>query len=96
MVDTKKMPEKKFRAGGVTATIWSNELTGKNGKPFKVNNTNIAKSYKDKDGQWKETDSFQLQDLPKVALIAQKAFEYLVMGKGKDEEEESNQPVTQT
>ena len=45
---------------------------------------NLRIEYKDKDGEFKHTDSFRDNDLPKLVLVAQRAYEYLTM---KEEEE---------
>lgn len=74
----KKMPEKKFRAGGVTATVWKNTRK-KDGEEFDVFNVDITRSYLDKDENWQTTSSFQLNDLPKVAMLAEKAFEFVLL-----------------
>ena len=72
-------PVKKFTAGAVQASVWKSH--GKNDKEtFSVS---IDKRYKDKDGEWKESKSLKTADLPKAALVLNKAFEYLVLKKDK-------------
>ncbi len=73
----KKQPEKKFRAGGITATIWQNNVA-KDGKETSFNTVNLERSYKDKEGNWQSTNSFRASDLPKLTLVAQKAYEYVI------------------
>ena len=65
-------PEKKFRAGSVTATIWSNK--GKNGDYVSVK---LSRAYMDKEKNWKESNSFRETDLPKAELVLGKAYEYI-------------------
>jgi hypothetical protein len=61
-------PTKVFRAGGISATIWENQV--KIGDIEKtVYKTVIDKSYKDKDGNWQKCGSFDENDLPKVKLV---------------------------
>lgn len=79
---TNKQPMTTFRAGGVKATVWENEIKTKDGKTIDVYSVNIDRSYKDGD-EWKTTSSFKLNDLPKVQLVAAKAYEYLAL-KAKD------------
>ncbi|RME31919.1 hypothetical protein D6789_01170 [Candidatus Woesearchaeota archaeon] len=69
-------PLKKFRAGAVSATIWTN--TSKEGGEY--NTVSFERGYKDKDGTWKTTSSLRLNDLPKAALVLTKAYEYLALG----------------
>ena len=72
-------PEKKFRAGGITATVWKN--TGKkDGKEFEFHTISVERNYKDGD-DWKTTNSMRVGDLPKLALVANKAFSYLMIAK---------------
>lgn len=73
-------PVQKFRAGSVTATVWKNEQT-KDGKTFDYFTVAIERSYQDKDKVWQKTSSMRVTDLPKVTLVAEKAYEYLVMAK---------------
>jgi hypothetical protein len=75
----KKRPEKKFRSGAVSATIWSNE--GKNDKGESVNYSTIsfARNYLDKDGSWQTTNSLRAADLPKAILVLSKAYEHLAL-----------------
>jgi len=68
---------KKFSTGAVSATVWDNE-TVKDGETVKFNTISIDRRYKDGE-EWKSTSSFRIQDLPKMALVANKAFEYLAL-----------------
>lgn len=80
-------PEKKFRVSPVSATIWQNQGTNKNGEPVSFRTISIERNYKDKNDQWQSTNSFRLSDLPKVALVANKAYEYLVVSEEGDDKE---------
>lgn len=71
-------PEKKFRAGPISATIWKNH-SQKEGKDIEYHTISIGRSYKDKDGNWKNTASLRVMDLPKANLVLNKAFEHLVI-----------------
>ena len=73
--NTGNKPEKKFRAGGIVATIWKNVI--KDGdREFEVRSVNLERSYKDKDGEWKNTTSMRSADLPRAILVMQKAYEF--------------------
>jgi len=80
-------PEKKFRAGAVTATIWANEGKGKNGEKTIYKTISIERIYKDKEDKWQSTNSLRLNDLPKANLVINKAYEYLLLKENSDEEE---------
>lgn len=77
-------PEKKIRAGPISATIWKNNLNSKDGQSFEVRSVSIERGYKDKDGIWKNTSSLRLNDLPRARLVLEEAYRYLVL-KGEQE-----------
>lgn len=68
-------PEKKFKAGAISATIWNNEPQA--GTTFKT--ISIERVYKDKTDAWKSTNSLRISDIPKARLVLNKAYEYLAM-----------------
>lgn len=72
-------PEKKFKAGGISATVWLNKSQTKNGQAMQYKTVVIERSYKDNNNEWKNTKSFRVNDLPKVALLINKAYEYLIV-----------------
>ncbi len=81
MSETKNQPIKKFRAGAISATIWKNNGTSKEGTPVEFKSVTFERSYMDKkSGEWKKTSNLKVQDLPKAAAVLTKAYEYLVMG----------------
>jgi len=67
--------EKKFSCGPISASIWSKTKTVE-GKKVKFNSIKINKAYKDGE-DWKHTNSFNIEDLPKVALVANEAYKYI-------------------
>ena len=68
-------PEKKFNCGSISASIWANTKTV-NGETVDFHSVTINKAYKEGD-EWKYTDSFNIEDLPKVALVANEAYKYI-------------------
>lgn len=74
----KNLPEKKFRVGAIAATIWNNE-TIRDGKKVSYLTVSFERSYKDKDGTWKNTNSLRISDLPKAVLVLNKAYEFLAL-----------------
>ena|GEM_PF-1583265 len=69
----KNMPEKKFRAGAISATVWKNQ--SKEGNEF--SSVSFEKGYKDAAGEWKSTSHLNVNDLPKALVVIGKAFEHL-------------------
>ena len=68
-------PEKKFKCGPISASIWAEDKTLESGV-VKFYSINITKAYKDGDN-WKNTNNFNAEDLPKVALVANEAYKYI-------------------
>ena len=68
-------PEKTFRCGPITASIWAQTKTV-NEDLVKFHSISIDKAYKNGD-EWKHTTSFAAEDLPKVALVANEAYRYI-------------------
>ena len=78
VIDMENKPEKKFRAGTVTATIWKNQT--KEGKAY--SSVSFEKGYKDAEGTWKSTNKLSVSDLPRAMVVIGKAYEHLAL---KDE-----------
>ena len=76
--ETTMQPEKRFRAGGIAATVWMHQ-TVRNGQPAVYASVNFDKRYKDKDGNWKSTTNLNVADIPKAIMVLGKAYEHLAM-----------------
>ncbi len=79
-------PVKKFRAGGVTATIWRNDVQ-QDGQTVVRHSVTVQKRYRDRDGSWKDSSSFFVNDLPRLELVVRKAYEYLALAAGEENDE---------
>ena len=79
-------PEKKFSCGSISASIWANTKVVA-GETFKLYSVTINKAYKEGE-DWKYTDSFNIEDLPKVALVANEAYKYIRL-KSTDPDEQN-------
>ena len=75
-------PEKTFRQGSCSASVFVNGIE-KNGKSIELKKVTVQRSYKGMDG-WKNTNSYGINDLPKLALVANKAYEYLTAKEGPE------------
>lgn len=73
------IPEKKFSTGALSATIWQNQGKSKEGQDISYKTVTFQRRYKDPNGEWQTANSLRINDLPKVSLILQKAYEYIVM-----------------
>ncbi len=78
-MENTNQPEKKFRAGAISATIWKNTAKGKNGEPVEFRTISLQRAYKDKDDKWQHTNSMRLNDLPRATMVLNKAYEYLLL-----------------
>ncbi|MBN1645665.1 hypothetical protein JW868_01345 [Candidatus Woesearchaeota archaeon] len=77
--DNSNLPEKKFRSGAISATIWANQSVSKEGKAYEYKSVTFERSFKDKDDKWHTTNNLRMNDLPKATLVLQKAYEHLAM-----------------
>ena len=72
-------PVQRFKAGAVSATVWTNDRITKSGEPAAYFSISLDRAYKDKEGEWKHVNSFRVNDLPKASLVLQKAYEWLAL-----------------
>jgi len=84
----KKLPEKKFRAGSVSATIWVNQGKDSEGKETTYKTVSFERSYMDKEGNWQTTNSLRTMDLPRAVLVLNKAYEYLALSDTEHSEDD--------
>jgi hypothetical protein len=84
--NTGNLPEKKFRAGAICATVWKNH-SEKNGNVVEYKTVSFERSYQNNKGEWNTTSSLRSNDLPKAVLVLQKAYEYIAMKDNSIEEE---------
>ena len=83
--EIKNTPEKKFRAGAISATVWQNQgQNKKTGEATTYRTISLQRGYKDKNDQWQNTGSMRINDLPRAALVLTKAYEYLVTARQQD------------
>ena len=57
-------PVKEFRMGQIKAAVWENEFDGKKGYSVSLN-----KSYKAKNGEWKDTQFYNDKDLKDIIIL---------------------------
>lgn len=86
MSQEKTKPIKNFRSGGIQASVWRDEAE-KNGKTEVRHSVRIQKQFRKEDGNYKDTNYYFQDDLPKLILVAQKAFEFISLKRPKDTKE---------
>lgn len=70
-------PVMEFRAGSVRASIWQDEVVGKDDETFSAFSVKVEKRYKDQSGTWQSTTRFKRSDLADLELVVFKAREYI-------------------
>jgi len=65
----------KVRVGGVHVSIWKNESESGRRK----HSISIQRVYRDAQGNWKNTQYLRLNDIPKLILALQKAYEEITL-----------------
>lgn len=80
MSDSKpQRPEKSFRAGGVSSAVWRHDRQ-QDGRTVTNYSATFSKRFFDKTTQqWRDSDTFFPEDLPRLILVSQKAYEYIVL-----------------
>lgn len=87
--EKKNKPIAKFRAGGISASIFSNKFKGKDGKEFTMESISIQRSYKEKDSdEWKNQQiSIRKSDLAKLQVVINKLLEHQFLNRDEVEED---------
>lgn len=70
MSDQKNRPVETLRDGNLKAAIWENEREDKT-----MQNVQFRKSYRDQDGQYRDTDSFGSNDLLRLSRLAEQSYD---------------------
>ena len=79
MAQQTQKPTKEFRAGTVKAAVWK-EQREEAGRPTIRYTVKIEKRYFDEASkEWRNTDYFFANDLPRLRLVAERAFEFIVL-----------------
>jgi hypothetical protein len=83
----KKLPCEVLACGAVKGAVWADDRVIDN-EVVEMYSIKFDRSYKDKDdGQWKHTEMFNLEDLPKVALIATELYKRLRLRSYRDKQQ---------
>ncbi len=83
------LPEKKFKAGQLVATVWRNEARDAEGNLVTYRTVTFEKRYMDKDNHWRTTNALKVTDLPKAVLVLSKAYEYLALSESEEDSEKT-------
>ena len=83
-----RKPIKEFRAGTVKAAIWKqdNEAEGHIATTYSVR---IQKRFLNRaTGEWRDTDYFFVNDLPRLRLVAEQAFQFITLHESEETQDE--------
>lgn len=75
--EVKKRPIRTFRCGSVQLSIWADGKVIDN-EVVEVHSIRIDRAYKQGD-RWEHTNTLNVEDLPKVAVLAHEAYKSLRM-----------------
>ena len=85
-------PENEFKAGAVRASIWSNLRKTGDGNFFNSRKVVLERIYKDSQGNFKTTNSLDINDIPKAMLVLQMAYKHLILANRKTETIKNDNP----
>jgi hypothetical protein len=75
-------PERVFRIGPVSASVFVNETESEGGKR-RFRSVNLQRRYRDSsDGEWKSSSSFGLAELPQAMAVLDLALKHLASEEG--------------
>ena len=70
-------PLARFRAGAMSCALWENEINV-NGTMKTVLKAGVTRRYKDRDGNWKSSQSFSRNEIPLAIYCLERAFEKII------------------
>ncbi len=87
-------PVKEFRAGPVKVAIWQNEAE-QNGQPVIRHSVRIGKRYYDRQqNAWLDSEYFFVNDLPRLRMLVEKAFEFIALKESDPDSAEASNGAT--
>ena len=75
---TGQKPICKIQAGQVSAALWENKVTTKNGNEVDILKATVQRRYKDKDDSWKSSNSFGRNEIPLAIYCLTQAFQKII------------------
>ncbi len=82
-------PVAKFRAGLVSAALWENQVQVR-GNAVKMLKATVQRRFKDRDGEWKSTQSFGRNEIPLAIHCLQQAFERMIADESSESDSSNN------
>ena len=72
-------PVKSFGNGLIKVAVWENTIKI-NGKDIKKLSVTLTKSYKDAQGNWKQTGSLDTNELSRAICFMNEAYKFMISG----------------
>ena len=85
-------PIKRFSDRLLSVAVWKNKGTSRDGEETEFHTVSVSRSYKDRNGEFKNTNSLRPDDLSSVRDLLQQAEEFL-NGDSPEMEEELAEEV---
>ena len=70
-------PVKRFSDRLLSVCIWKNKGTGRDGEETEFHTVSVSRGYKDRSGEFKNTNSLRPEDLPAVRELLTQAEDFL-------------------
>lgn len=83
-------PEKVFKSGLLQASVFYNKVKVK-GEDVLIPSVSFTIRYKDKEGNWRDTNKLDLNALPKAIFLLIKVYEFLIMSQISTEDDIRNE-----
>ena len=90
---TGQKPLCKYQAGQVSAAVWENKATTKNGNEVDILKATVQRRYKDKNGEWKSSNSFSRNEIPLAIYCLGKAFQTMIEEQSNSNNNETEEEV---
>lgn len=87
-------PIQKFRAGQVGCALWENEVTI-GGEKQTILKASVSRRYKDRNGDWKTSQSFSRNEIPLAIFVLFQAFEAMLAAGKKQVDAETSEEVVE-
>ena len=80
-------PIKSFKASNVEASVWRQEVQDGD-RTVTKHSVCIQKQFRKKGGGYEKTDYYFRDDLPKLRLVVDKAFEFIALNESPETEDD--------
>lgn len=73
-------PLARFQFGGVSASVFANVIPRSDGTSFEIKRTTLQRSYRDEQGNWRTTNTYGVDDLPRAVAALLAAYHFCLTG----------------